>query len=76
MKITIDINLVRLFSPNLLHEMDNVQFKIVSYILYGNDKPIRKIYDTSIQLVRTCLILNCTQNKKKISNRPALLLSK
>ena len=27
---------------------------IVNYILYGNGKPIRGIYGTSIQLVRTC----------------------
>nr|YP_010116897.1 RNA polymerase beta'' subunit [Hansenia himalayensis]QPL17018.1 RNA polymerase beta'' subunit [Hansenia himalayensis] len=63
-EITDGINLVRLFPPDLLQEMDNVQLRVVNYILYGNGKPIREIYDTSIQLVRTCLVLNCIQDKK------------
>nr|YP_009554133.1 RpoC2 [Adenophora triphylla]YP_009906261.1 RNA polymerase beta'' subunit [Oenanthe javanica]QBA55607.1 RpoC2 [Adenophora triphylla]QLH93037.1 RNA polymerase beta'' subunit [Oenanthe javanica]QUL61537.1 RNA polymerase beta'' subunit [Oenanthe javanica] len=63
-EITDGIHLVRLFPPDLLQEMDNVQLRVVNYILYGNGKPIREIYDTSIQLVRTCLVLNCTQDKK------------
>nr|YP_010961709.1 RNA polymerase beta'' subunit [Tongoloa tagongensis]WNH40154.1 RNA polymerase beta'' subunit [Tongoloa tagongensis] len=63
-EITDGINLVRLFPPDLLQEMDNVQLRVVNYILYGNGKPIREIYDTSIQLVRTCLVLNWTQDKK------------
>nr|WCF68914.1 RNA polymerase beta'' subunit [Pleurospermum franchetianum] len=63
-EITDGINLVRLFPPDLLQEMDNVQLRVVNYILYGNGKPIREIYDTSIQLVRTCLVFNCTQDKK------------
>nr|QGT34129.1 RNA polymerase beta' subunit [Chamaesium paradoxum] len=63
-EITDGINLVTLFPPDLLQEMDNVQLRVVNYILYGNGKPIREIYDTSIQLVRTCLVLNCTQDKK------------
>uniref|UniRef100_A0AB74RWK2 DNA-directed RNA polymerase n=1 Tax=Peucedanum huangshanense TaxID=2995350 RepID=A0AB74RWK2_9APIA len=62
-EITDGINLVRLFPPDLLQEMDNVQLRVVNYILYGNGKPIREIYDKSIQLVRTCLVLNCTQDK-------------
>nr|UFA48130.1 RNA polymerase beta'' subunit [Physospermopsis shaniana] len=66
-EITDGINLVRLFPPDPLQEMDNVQLRVVNYILYGNGKPIREIYDTSIQLVRTCLVLNWTQDKKSYS---------
>nr|YP_010172580.1 RNA polymerase beta'' subunit [Bupleurum bicaule]QMJ96304.1 RNA polymerase beta'' subunit [Bupleurum scorzonerifolium]QSH89718.1 RNA polymerase beta'' subunit [Bupleurum bicaule]WEM06379.1 RNA polymerase beta'' subunit [Bupleurum bicaule]WEM06464.1 RNA polymerase beta'' subunit [Bupleurum scorzonerifolium] len=63
-EITDGINLVTLFPPDMLQEMDNLQLQIVNYILYGNGKTVREIYDTSIQLVRTCLVLNCTQDKK------------
>ncbi|KAJ0092489.1 hypothetical protein Patl1_26194 [Pistacia atlantica] len=35
-----------------------MQLRVVNYILYGKGKPTRGIYDTSIQLVRTCLVLN------------------
>nr|WED07261.1 RNA polymerase beta'' subunit [Eryngium foetidum]WQT72907.1 RNA polymerase beta'' subunit [Eryngium foetidum] len=63
-EITDGINLVTLFPSDLLQERDNMQLRVVNYILYGNGKPIREIYDTSIQLVRTCLVLNCTQDKK------------
>nr|QVV24561.1 RNA polymerase beta'' subunit [Disporum cantoniense] len=52
------INLATLFSQDLLQEKDNVQLRIVNYILYGYGKSIRGIYHTSIQLVRTCLVLN------------------
>ncbi|KAF3952355.1 hypothetical protein CMV_022083 [Castanea mollissima] len=61
------INLVTLFSQDLLHERDNMELRIVNYILYGNGKPIRGIYGTSIQLVRTCLLLNWKQDKKSSS---------
>nr|YP_009694557.1 RpoC2 [Eucnide grandiflora]QEJ82460.1 RpoC2 [Eucnide grandiflora] len=61
------INLATLFSPDLLQERDNVQLQVVNYILYGNGKPIRGISDTSIQLVRTCLVLNWDQDKKSSS---------
>nr|ATV97370.1 RNA polymerase beta subunit [Gustavia augusta] len=61
------INLATLFSPDLLQERDNVQFQVVNYILYGKGKPIRGISDTSIQLVRTCLVLNWDQDKKSSS---------
>nr|YP_009705347.1 RNA polymerase beta''subunit [Scabiosa tschiliensis]QFQ34967.1 RNA polymerase beta''subunit [Scabiosa tschiliensis] len=53
-----------LFPPDLLQERDNVQLRIVNYILYGNGKSIRGISDTSIQLVRICLVLNWDQDKK------------
>nr|YP_009861109.1 RNA polymerase beta'' subunit [Lasia spinosa]QIU82799.1 RNA polymerase beta'' subunit [Lasia spinosa] len=57
------INLVTFFHQDLLLEEDNVQLRIVNYILYGNGKPIRGIYHTSIQLVRTCLVLNWDQEQ-------------
>nr|YP_009418175.1 DNA-directed RNA polymerase beta'' subunit [Franklinia alatamaha]ASM43967.1 DNA-directed RNA polymerase beta'' subunit [Franklinia alatamaha] len=66
-EITDGINLVTLFPPDLLQERDNVQLQVVNYILYGNGKPIRGISDTSIQLVRTCLVLNWDQDKKSSS---------
>ncbi|CAN4101504.1 unnamed protein product [Withania somnifera] len=37
------INLATLFPPDRLQERDNVQLRIVNYILYGNGKPIRGI---------------------------------
>nr|YP_010309565.1 RNA polymerase beta'' subunit [Veratrum dahuricum]QSV09780.1 RNA polymerase beta'' subunit [Veratrum dahuricum] len=52
------INLATLFPQDLLQEKDNVQLRVVNYILYGYGKSIRGIYHTSIQLVRTCLVLN------------------
>nr|QBF57896.1 RNA polymerase beta' subunit [Neottia japonica] len=58
------INLATLFSQDLLQEKDNVQLRIVNYILSGNGKSIRGISHTSIQLVRTCLVLNWDQEKK------------
>jgi len=58
------INLATLFSQDLLQEKDNVQLRVVNYILYGNGKSIRGIYQTSIQLVRTCLVLNWDQEQK------------
>nr|YP_009436229.1 RNA polymerase beta'' subunit [Cyphia banksiana]ATG26407.1 RNA polymerase beta'' subunit [Cyphia banksiana] len=61
------INLVRLLPPDLLQERDNVQLQIVNYILYGNGTRIRIISDTSIQLARTCLVLNWDQDKKSSS---------
>ena len=44
-----------------------MELKVLNYILYGNGKSIRKISDTSIQLVRTCLVLNWDQDKKSSS---------
>nr|YP_009872687.1 RNA polymerase beta subunit [Ctenolophon englerianus]QKT26927.1 RNA polymerase beta subunit [Ctenolophon englerianus] len=61
------INLETLFSQDLLQEKDNLKLQVVNYILYGNGKPIRGISDTSIQLVRTCLVLNWDQDKKSSS---------
>nr|UER97298.1 RNA polymerase beta'' subunit [Phormium cookianum] len=57
------INFAKLFPQDLLQEKDNVQLRVVNYILYGNGKSIRGIYHTSIQLVRTCLVLNWDQEK-------------
>nr|YP_009561505.1 RNA polymerase betasubunit [Commiphora foliacea]QAT19593.1 RNA polymerase betasubunit [Commiphora foliacea] len=58
------INLATLFPQDLLREKDNMQLRVVNYILYGKGKPTRGISDTSIQLVRTCLVLNWDQDKK------------
>nr|YP_010943622.1 RNA polymerase beta'' subunit [Chrysoglossum ornatum]WLV27212.1 RNA polymerase beta'' subunit [Chrysoglossum ornatum] len=58
------INLATLFFQDLLQEKDNVQLRIVNYILYGNGKSIRGISNTSIQLVRACLVLTWDQEKK------------
>nr|UDN41645.1 RNA polymerase beta'' subunit [Carpodetus montanus] len=66
-EITDGINLERLFPPDLLQEGDNVQLQVVNYILYGNGNLIRGISYTSIQLVRTCLVLNWDQDKKSSS---------
>nr|UDN41381.1 RNA polymerase beta'' subunit [Abrophyllum ornans] len=63
-EITDGIILERLFPSDLLQEGDNVQLQVVNYILYGNGNLIRGISDTSIQLVRTCLVLNWDQDKK------------
>nr|YP_009228754.1 RNA polymerase beta'' subunit [Metanarthecium luteoviride]ALS19930.1 RNA polymerase beta'' subunit [Metanarthecium luteoviride] len=57
------INLVRLFPQDLLQEKDNVQLRVFNYILYGKGKSIRGIYKTSIQLVRTCLVVNWDQEQ-------------
>nr|QBE87220.1 RNA polymerase beta'' subunit [Afrobrunnichia erecta] len=66
-EITDGISLSTLFPQDLLQERDKVQLRVVNYILYGNGKPIRGISDTSIQLVRTCLVLNWDQDKKSSS---------
>ena len=65
------INLATLFPPDLFQERDNMQLRVINYIVYGNGKPIRGISDTSIQLVRTCLILNWDQDKKSSSIKEA-----
>nr|YP_011031356.1 RNA polymerase beta'' subunit [Warburgia ugandensis]WQT73263.1 RNA polymerase beta'' subunit [Warburgia ugandensis] len=57
------INLATLFPQDLLQERDNVKLRVVNYILYGKGKPIRGISHTSIQLVRTCLVLNWNQDR-------------
>nr|UEP17604.1 RNA polymerase beta'' subunit [Fallopia multiflora var. ciliinervis] len=66
-EITDGISLSTLFPQDLLQERDKVQLRVVNYILYGNGKPIRGISDTSIQLVRTCLVLNWDQDNKSAS---------
>nr|YP_008081255.1 RNA polymerase beta' subunit [Catharanthus roseus]AGI51134.1 RNA polymerase beta' subunit [Catharanthus roseus] len=65
------LNLATLFPPDMLQERDIVQLRVVNYILYGNGNPIRGIYDTTIQLVRTCLVLNWDQDKKSFSGEEA-----
>nr|YP_009859789.1 RpoC2 [Silene kiusiana]AWX05916.1 RpoC2 [Silene kiusiana] len=63
-EITDGINLATLFPQDLLQERGNVQLQVFNY---GNGKVTRGIYDTSIQLVRTCLVLNWNQDKKDSS---------
>nr|YP_010174077.1 RNA polymerase beta'' subunit [Coleus scutellarioides]QSJ54828.1 RNA polymerase beta'' subunit [Coleus scutellarioides] len=65
------ITLESLFPPDVLQERDNVKLRVVNYILYGNGKPIRRISDTNIQLVRTCLVLNWDQDKKSSFSQEA-----
>nr|UFA47178.1 RNA polymerase beta'' subunit [Oxytropis aciphylla] len=66
------INFVKLFPQDLFQEKDNLELKVINYILYGNGKSIRGISDTRIQLVRTCLVLNWAQDKRSSSIDEAL----
>nr|UGO88586.1 RNA polymerase beta'' subunit [Corydalis maculata] len=59
-----DIYLATLFPSDLLQERESLQLRVVKYILYGNIKTLRRISHTSIQSVRTCLVLNWDQDKK------------
>ena len=52
------IDLSTLFPQDLLEEKDNLQLRVVNYFLYGDSKSIQIICLKSIQLVRTCLVLN------------------
>nr|YP_009170059.1 RNA polymerase beta' subunit [Larrea tridentata]ALE28849.1 RNA polymerase beta' subunit [Larrea tridentata]QCW94641.1 RNA polymerase subunit beta [Larrea tridentata] len=70
-EITDGVNLETLFLQDLFQERDNIKLQVLNYILYGNGKPIREISDTSIQLVRTCLMLNWDQDKKNYSSEEA-----
>nr|YP_010517855.1 RNA polymerase beta'' subunit [Linum pallescens]UXN84011.1 RNA polymerase beta'' subunit [Linum pallescens] len=67
------INFEPLFPQDVLQEKDNLKFKVVNYMLYGNDngKLIRGIFDTSIQLVRTCLMFNWDHDKRASSSEEA-----
>ncbi|KAF4390282.1 hypothetical protein F8388_019937 [Cannabis sativa] len=65
------INLETPFPQDLLQEKDNLELRVVNYILYGNGKPILGISGTSIQLVRTCLMLNWDQDNKSSSSEEA-----
>nr|UDY70737.1 RNA polymerase beta'' subunit [Trema tomentosum] len=65
------INLEIFFPQDLLQEKDNLELRVVNYILYGNGKSILGIYGTCIQLVRTCLMLNWDQDNKSSSSEEA-----
>nr|QWE50480.1 RNA polymerase beta'' subunit [Bruguiera cylindrica]QWE50647.1 RNA polymerase beta'' subunit [Bruguiera hainesii] len=65
------INLETLFPQDLLQEKETLKLQVVNYILCGTGKQIRGISDTSIQLVRTCLVLNWDQDKKSSSVKEA-----
>nr|YP_010514392.1 RNA polymerase beta'' subunit [Phaseolus acutifolius]UXL86045.1 RNA polymerase beta'' subunit [Phaseolus acutifolius] len=58
------IKLIKFFSQDMLQERDNLELQVINYILSGNGKSIRGISNTSIQLVRTCLVLNWDQDTK------------
>nr|YP_009466317.1 RNA polymerase beta' subunit [Genlisea filiformis]AUN28372.1 RNA polymerase beta' subunit [Genlisea filiformis] len=60
-----------LFPSDIFQERDNVKLQVVNYILYRNGKPIRGISHTTIQLVRTCLVLNWDQDQKSSSSQEA-----
>nr|YP_009759473.1 RNA polymerase beta'' subunit [Morus celtidifolia]QIQ48673.1 RNA polymerase beta'' subunit [Morus celtidifolia] len=62
------INLETLFPQDPLQEKENLELRVVNYILYGNGKPILGISGTCIQLVRTCLVLNWDQGNKSSSS--------
>nr|YP_010578347.1 RNA polymerase beta'' subunit [Swertia przewalskii]UZP15917.1 RNA polymerase beta'' subunit [Swertia przewalskii] len=67
------LNFVAIFPHDILQESDNVQLQVVNYILSrkGNPNPISGISDTSIQLVRTCLVLDWEQDNKSSYNEEA-----
>nr|YP_010991251.1 RNA polymerase beta'' subunit [Psittacanthus schiedeanus]WOX61524.1 RNA polymerase beta'' subunit [Psittacanthus schiedeanus] len=60
------ISLATLFPQDVLQEMDSVQLQVVNYIL-GKPIILGGISDISIQLFRTCLVLNWNQDKKGFS---------
>nr|YP_010849700.1 RNA polymerase beta'' subunit [Lobelia heyneana]WGH10981.1 RNA polymerase beta'' subunit [Lobelia heyneana] len=62
-----EINVRRLFPPDILQKSDNIQLQIVNYLFYGNGTRIRVSSETGIQFVRTCLVLNWDQDKKSSS---------
>jgi len=45
-------------------ERDNQELKVINYILSGNGKSVQGVFNRSIQLVRTCLVLNWDQDKR------------
>nr|YP_010579940.1 RNA polymerase beta'' subunit [Hypericum monogynum]QVL22972.1 RNA polymerase beta'' subunit [Hypericum monogynum]UZS76732.1 RNA polymerase beta'' subunit [Hypericum monogynum] len=65
------INLATLFYQDLLQEKDNLKLRVVNSLLYANSNLIRVISKTSIQLVRTSLVLNWEQDKKNSSGEEA-----
>ncbi|KAB2075310.1 hypothetical protein ES319_A07G214000v1, partial [Gossypium barbadense] len=58
------LNLETLFLPDSFWEKNNMQLRAVNYILYGNGKSTRRISNTNIQPVRTCLVLSWDQDNK------------
>nr|YP_010290864.1 RNA polymerase beta'' subunit [Gahnia tristis]ULQ66021.1 RNA polymerase beta'' subunit [Gahnia tristis] len=62
-EISDEIDLATLFPQDLLQEKDNLQLRVINYLLYGDSKSIRIICLKNIQLVRTCLVLNWNQEQ-------------
>nr|YP_010707879.1 RNA polymerase beta'' subunit [Helicanthes elasticus]WCQ87222.1 RNA polymerase beta'' subunit [Helicanthes elasticus] len=60
------ISLTTLFPQDVLQEADNVQLQVVNSIV-GKPTILGGFYGISIQLFRTCLVLNWNQDKKEFS---------
>nr|YP_009514308.1 RNA polymerase beta'' subunit [Macrosolen cochinchinensis]AXB38610.1 RNA polymerase beta'' subunit [Macrosolen cochinchinensis] len=60
------ISLTTLFPKNVLQEADNIQLQVVNSIV-GKPTILGGFYGISIQLFRTCLVLNWNQDKKEFS---------
>nr|YP_010243853.1 RNA polymerase beta'' subunit [Brachypodium pinnatum]QTJ26998.1 RNA polymerase beta'' subunit [Brachypodium pinnatum] len=59
------INLATLFPQDLLQEEDNLQLRLVNFISHENSKLTQRIYQTTSQFVRTCLVVNWEQEEKE-----------
>ncbi|KQK12737.1 hypothetical protein BRADI_1g05728v3, partial [Brachypodium distachyon] len=59
------INLATLFPQDLLQEEDNLQLRLVNFICHENSKLTQRIYQTTSQFVRTCLVVNWEQEEKE-----------
>nr|YP_009299893.1 RNA polymerase beta' subunit [Pelargonium trifidum]AJB99807.1 RNA polymerase beta' subunit [Pelargonium trifidum] len=68
-KVADGLNFARLFPPDLLQEMDNIQFQVRNYIRIRDDKLILGLSGRNrwIPFVRTCLVLNWDQDKEASS---------
>lgn len=54
-----------LFPQDLLQEEDNLQLRLVNFISHENSKLTQRIYQTTSQFVRTCLVVNWEQEEKE-----------
>ncbi|KQJ96978.1 hypothetical protein BRADI_3g28076v3 [Brachypodium distachyon] len=61
------INLASLFTRDVLQEEDNLQLRLVNLISHENSKLTQRIYHTTSQFVRTCLVVNWEQEEKEES---------
>nr|YP_009451677.1 RNA polymerase beta'' subunit [Nardus stricta]ARQ27991.1 RNA polymerase beta'' subunit [Nardus stricta] len=58
-------NLTTLFPQDVLQEEDNLQLRLVNFISHENSKLTQRIYHTTSQFVRTCLVVNWEQEEKE-----------